>query len=251
MSNPFEAHGITHLSPSSIHAFAMSPALWVMERLLKQFSPPSAAMHRGTASEHGIVAGLMEPTKDIDECVELATSKYRSLVALSSDPNVDTEAALIPGIVKLGIQELRPYGIPSHTQGRIEHNFEGLSVPVVGIYDIRWEQHGRLLDIKTTGKMPSQIKLSHAEQVSFYTCAISENISAEVAYFTNKKAAVYQLENVRAHSNALHKRAMAIQKFISNSTDPYELAGMVTPDYDHYCWNNPKARRKGFDLFGF
>lgn len=251
MSNPFEAHGIAHLSPSSIHAFMEAPALWVIERLLKKPTPPGASMPRGNAAEDGIVAGLENPSKDVEECVELAMAKYRALTALLTDPNIDDEGKMIPPMVRSGIATLRPYGVPSHTQGRVEKSFDGLTVPVMGYFDLLWEQHGRLIDIKTTSKMPSQIKTAHAEQTAFYTSCISENIQTGVAYFTKLKSQVYTLENVRAHTNAIHRRALSIQKFLSQSTDPYELAQMVTPNYDHFYWRSPVAKRNGFEVYGF
>jgi hypothetical protein len=48
--NPFAAHGLPHLSPSSINMFTASPARFVM-KLLKVGGEVGAAAHRGTAVE--------------------------------------------------------------------------------------------------------------------------------------------------------------------------------------------------------
>ena len=46
-------------SPSSLNAFASSPAMFIMERLLGFSSPVGAAAYRGTACEAGVVAALV------------------------------------------------------------------------------------------------------------------------------------------------------------------------------------------------
>ena len=122
-------HGITHLSASSLNAYVAQPAAWVMERLLNRRAPVGCAAHRGTASEAGIVMGLLDP------------------------------AAAIP--------ELRQYGIPQ-TQVRIDRLIDGIPVPVIGFIDLHWPEHGLTLDIKTTFRVPSEITTSHARQVGIY-----------------------------------------------------------------------------------
>jgi elongation factor P--beta-lysine ligase len=180
MNNPFEQHGIQHLSPSQINLFCSAPALWVMEKLLKIRSPVGAAAHRGTAAEDGIIAGLMEPEKPVDECIEIAQRRFRELTALSRDPNRAKESEAIAGIVKQGLAELRPYGVPTSTQGKIEYRAEGIAVPIIGFYDAAWNHHGIMTDIKTQLRLNSQIKTPHARQVSLYKAAISDNIDARV-----------------------------------------------------------------------
>lgn len=251
MNNPFEQHGIQHLSPSQINLFCTAPALWVMEKLLKIRSPVGAAAHRGTAAEDGIVAGLMEPSKPVEECVEIANRRFRELTALSRDPNRAKESEAIAGIVKQGLAELRPYGVPTSTQGKIEYHAEGLTVPIIGFYDAAWDQHGIMTDIKTQLRLNSQIKTPHARQVSLYKAAISDNIDARVSYITDKKAATYHLENHRDHVNALVKIALTIQRFLSLSKDARELAALVVPDTDSFFYNDPVARQNAFEVYGF
>ena len=51
--NPFDRHGIDHLSVCQLNLWAAAPAIWVMERLLGRRAPVGAAAHRGTAVEAG------------------------------------------------------------------------------------------------------------------------------------------------------------------------------------------------------
>lgn len=252
MTDPFAPHGITNLSASQINQFASSPALWVLERVLKRRSPVGSAAHRGTACEEGIVAGLQNQGLTADYCAEIALAKFRSLTALSRDPNREKEQQAIPGIVAQGLKELRPYGIPSQTQGKIEYRFDGLSIPLIGYYDLLYDDHGMVIDIKTQLRLASEIKQGHARQVAIYKAGLgNDNLDARISYITDKRAATYQLENHREHAEALRKIALTMQRFVALSRDPMELVGLVAPDYDHFFWNDPVARQNGFETWGY
>jgi hypothetical protein len=248
--NPFEQHGLQHLSASSINSFCAAPALWVMEKLLKRSAPVGAEAFRGTASEDGIVAGLLDHTKTDDECTEIALAKFRTLAALCKDPNKDKEMAAIPGIVKNGLIELRPYGVPTETQGKISVALDGLQVPVIGYYDLYYKDHNILTDIKTQLRLASCIKVGHARQVALYKVGLGDNCDARISYVTDKKAATYTLENHRDHINALHRIALTMQRFLALSSDAAELAGLVAPDTDHFFFSNPIARQHAFEVWG-
>ena len=247
--NPFAKYGIEHLSPSQCNLFTASPAMYVMERCLKLRSPVGAAAHRGTAVEAGVVHGLLNGASP-QECVALATKEFDKLTALSGDPRRDKEAGAIGDMVKQGLTELSGYGRPSSTQGLIEYKVEGLAVPLIGYYDMEWDNHGVLIDLKTTHALPSKISTNHARQVALYCAARGDNLDARITYVTPKKSATYQLENKRQHVEALGKIALSIQRFLSISEDPRYLASHVVPDVDSFYFSDPKARQNAFDVWG-
>ena len=146
MNNPFEKYNIKHLSPSQCNLFIASPAMYVMERLMNVRTQVGAAAFRGTAVEAGIVHGLMNDA-NLFECQAVAKKEFDKLSALSSDPRRDKEYAAIPEMVEQGLSELWPYGKPSSTQGKIEYHVEGLAVPLIGFFDLEWENHGVLVDL--------------------------------------------------------------------------------------------------------
>lgn len=137
-------------SPSSLNLFAAQPSMFVLERVLGIRQPVGAPVHRGTAVEHGVTIGLMDPKATIDLCIESATQKFDTISALSGDPRRDDYRAAIPAMVESALKELRPYGIPSGTQGFVEWRPEGLKLPIVGYYDFEWAEHGIVVDLKTT-----------------------------------------------------------------------------------------------------
>jgi hypothetical protein len=247
-ANPFAAYKINHLSASSLNLFAAAPAVWVLEKVLGKRSPVGAAAHRGTAVEDGIVLGL--DGAPADECVAAALAKFDKLAALTGDPKKDKERQGIPDMVRRGLDELLPYGPPTSVQGKIEYHFEGLAVPMIGYYDMYWEDHGILIDLKTSFRLPSQISTAHARQVALYKAAISDNLDARISYVTDKKAATYQLENARQHLDATRAIALTVQRFLALSPDPQILAGLVVPDVDSFYLADPAARSEAHRVWG-
>lgn len=238
-------------SPSSLNLFCASPSMFVLERVMGRRQAVGAAAHRGTAVEAGIAAGLFDLDRPVEECVEIAATKYRSLIGLCTDPSVETKEKTIPAMVMQGLDELRPYGTPTSQQGFVEWRPEGLQAPIVGYYDFEWANHGIVVDLKTTEKLPSSIKLPHARQVGLYGPAISDNIDARLTYVTPIKRATYRLENVREHRDALLRIALVVERFLALSDDPAFFASITAPDFDHFYWSAPAARQAGFEAWGF
>ena len=250
MSNPFETHGIPHLSPSTCNLFTSSPATFVMKKCLKKTSAVGPAAYRGTAVEDGISHGLFNLDAPLAECSKVALDKFNTLASFISGEKVDKERKAIPDMVEMGLRELRGYGTPSSAQGLISLDYEGLLVPMIGYYDFEWEQHGMLTDLKTTHALPSKISQPHARQVALYRAARGDNLSARVTYVTPKKHATYALENAREHVEALGKIGLTIQRFLSLSDDPAELASFVVPDTDSFYFNDPVSRQQAFEIWG-
>lgn len=248
MTSAFARHGITHLSVSTVGLFAAEPALFVAEKLLKRRSQVGAAAHRGTASESGIVMGLLDPTASIEACQEHALREFDKLTALSGDPRREKERQAVPAIVKTAIPELRAYGVPSQVQGKIERTLPGIDIPWVGYLDLHWAQHGITADLKTSLKLSSEISTAHARQISLYT--YGTNHEGRVAYCTPNKIGVYRSTDNDRHIAALTNIAQRMERFLSISDDPMVLAGIVCPDVDSYFYSDPNTRAMAREVFG-
>jgi hypothetical protein len=236
-------------SPSSLNLFCASPSMFVLEKVLGKRQPVGSPAHRGTAVEEGITLGLLDPKASITSCIQAALAKYDAITALSADKRREEYRATIDGMVMAGLEELRPYGVPSHTQGFIEWRPDGLKLPIVGYFDFHWEQHNITVDLKTTEKLPSSVKVPHARQVALYVT--TNNADARVSYVTPKKRATYRIDNIDAHRQALHQIALRCEAFLALSDDPQFFTTITAPDFESFYWSGPPARQIGFETWGF
>lgn len=248
-NDPFAAYGIQHLSPSTCNLFIGSQAAFVLDKCLKKKGQVGSAAHRGTSVEKGIVYGLETDASD-EECIKIAKDEFWRLTALSGDPAREKEENAVPEMVKIGLKELRPYGKPTSTQGQIDYCFDSIAVPFIGFYDIEWANHNILVDIKTTHALPSKISTNHARQVALYALARGNEIDPRVTYVTPKKSATYRVDNVSEHVASLERIGLAIQRFLSISEDPLELAAHTMPDVDSFYFKDPMTRQAVFDVWG-
>jgi hypothetical protein len=240
--------GMTHWSVSTCNLAEADMALLLMKLKGIRNSVGSAA-HRGTASEAGVVKGLMDPTASLEECQALAVKEFDRLTALSADANREKERDAVPGIVEQALAELRPYGVPSHTQLRIEWSHPDLALPFLGFADFYWEDAGIIVDLKSQLRLSSEISTQHARQVALYCGSISDNIDGRVTYASPKKAATYQVENMRDHLQSLVRIAQRVERFLSISPDINELCGLVIPNTSLFYYD-PPTRQAAYEIFG-
>jgi PD-(D/E)XK nuclease superfamily len=257
--NPFERHGIEHLSASSLNLWAAEPALWIMERLLGRKAPPGVPAARGKAVEHGVHLGLSNPRLSIEECIEGAERAFALHTALSADPRREDERKKLAGWVRGALAELRQYGTPDGFQEKVEVRLDDVPVPIVGFIDWRFSDHGLIVDLKTTERFPSAIGDAHGRQGAVYASAHG-NFGMRFAYAkpapgkTDKRqVTVYEMsgDDVRRHLAALRAIALSLGRFLSMSNDARELAGLIAPDFDSFYWSEPIARAAGREVFGF
>jgi hypothetical protein len=259
MSTGLARHGIEHLSASSLNLWATEPAVWLMERLLGYRSLPSALMARGRSVEDGVHAGLIDPALPVGSCIERALATYDREMTLNPDERRDSERALIPGYVDHGLGELRQYGVPSAYQDRVEIGLPDVPAPVIGFIDWRFDDHGLIVDLKTSERLPSAISLSHARQGAIYARAHG-NYGMRFAYVKptagkkdGRAVVVYELERAEIDRQiaALREIALRLERFLSLSADAHELCGLIVPDYERFHWTNPITRARGAEVFGF
>jgi hypothetical protein len=235
----------TRHSPSALNLFAASPSMFVLERIIGLKQPVGAPAHRGVAVEEGVAVGLLDPDASVQVCLDAALTKYDAISALSGDERREEYRDSINDFVPAILKELRPYGIPTRTQGLVDWQPEGLRLPIIGYFDFEWAQHGIIVDLKTTGRMPSSIKIDHARQIALY--ASSDNMDARLTYCTPKKCATLRLENVREHREALHQIALRVERFLALSDDPEFFKSITAPDLNSFYWSGPAARQLAYE----
>jgi hypothetical protein len=254
MPNAFERHGITHLSASSVNLFIAQPALWCVSYLLKRRTGVGPAAHRGTSIEAGVEAGLFDPAMPVEECQKIALAKFHGLTRLSSDGRIEKERETIAPSVEVALAELRQYGIPEKTadgsrQHKIELTIPGVAVPVWGFLDFWFADHGIIVDLKSTARIPSEVTPPHARQGAVYA-SWGSNQQVRMAYVSSKKVACYVVPDVDHHRAAFVQAAQAIENLLSLSDDGEKLTRCFSPDLTSFYWGDASARALAQEIWG-
>jgi hypothetical protein len=237
----------TRHSPSSLNLFSGCPSMFVLEKILGHRQPVGSPAHRGTAVEDGVTHGLLNPAATLAECSDVAFKKYDTITALSADKRREDYRETIPDMIASALTELRPYGIPTECQKFVEWRPDGLAYPIVGYLDYHWATTNTTVDLKTTEKLPSAVKVAHARQVALYVT--SNNADARACYITPKKKATYRVDNVNEHRNALHQMALRCEAFLALSDDPQFFVDITVPDLESFYWGSPAARQMAFEIW--
>lgn len=231
--NPFERHGITHLSPSSLNLYAANPCLWVGRYLLKwadEFGPAAA---RGTAIEAGLDHWLFQ--RDVTAAEQVALANFADRTQGVADDDHEAERANIGPMLLQAIAALKDAPVPVARQIKIEHYANGVEVPIIGYVDYVFEDFG--LDLKTTKACPSSIKADHGRQVATYAEARKQPF--KVLYVTAKKSAMYDLgaDEQAFHLRDIERQARAVRHLLHKSQDADDARRFFAPSPDDFRWS--------------
>jgi hypothetical protein len=192
MIDGFTKHNIDHLSASSINLWANAPDVWVMQYLHGLRTPMQAAAWRGICTEDAVVQILMGESETA--AIDQALAKFDKRFPIG-DEKTTAERRRITPMTQLAIEELMEFGKPEfpedeeHPQEKISITAkgDGWSIPVIGYLDLVFPQHGVVIDLKTTGRLPtSGMSAEHQLQRAIYAKA-KGNMAVRFLYVSEKK----------------------------------------------------------------
>lgn len=231
MSNSaFQRHGIQHLSPSSLNLWTASPGLWGLRYLLNFREESNAAMARGKAVEDGMLHILHQKKNPLDAAM---TSFDNNLMGEVSE-TIDDERELIPGM----IEQCQLWAPPSPILGaqiKVEHFFDGVSVPVIGYLDFSFDQID--VDLKTTKAKPSAPRRDHVRQAALYRAA--RNKRGSLLYVTNKKQECFEIDDAARDTalSELHSAAISLERYLSRFQDAEDAVRCLPMNRDDFKWS--------------
>ena len=246
-NNPFEVHGIEHLSPSSCNTFIDDKAMWVMRYLFGYRNGGGPAMWRGTATDKGVgrYFGYQGESVTKDECMSIAQSIYKEELdncnktypeQIIDEAKYELEGSRLNRYLETAIDFYEELGQPTDYQKKIELQLPDLPVPIIGYIDLKYGDTIR--DIKTTARSPSKVSDAHARQVSVY--AKAEECVPILDYIVvtakDEKVVSHTVEDVDKHIQTVEQVAYSIMTFLSYSNDKYELANSCYPNIDDWKW---------------
>lgn len=232
--DPFEKHGIKHISASSLNLYKAQPALWCGKYLLGWKDDVGPAAWRGSAVEAGLDLALYDRSAPFEAVAAKAFERFDLDAMGEVTDKIDKEREAIPAMVQQAFAAAGGWGIPNARQFKIEAWIDGIPVPVIGYVDYKYDTF--LADLKTTHRLPSEPQGNHAAQVAGYWKATG--LPPRLLYATSKKAAVYELtpEQCEAAWDDLRRAAFALQSMLRKVSDGTEALSIFAPDFDSFYW---------------
>ena len=244
-NNPFEIHGINHLSHSSINTWLQDPAKFIADKLFNIRDIGSASMHRGTAIEFGLSKRYEDMAWEIDNTI--VEQKFEQLcqddlIDVTDEKRIKEKSQLKEYANKLN-QEFKYDNLVEY-QKRIEISFEDIPVPFIGFVDFVFEE--AIIDLKTTARMPSKETESNKRQMALYSMAYP-NHKANLVYVSPKAYSKFLIseKDIEYYQKQIKSVAFGLMKFLAISNDKEELASIIHPNYDSWTWSeNLKEKSK-------
>ena len=235
-NNPFAVHGIHYLSPSSINTYINDNALWVARYLFGVKSSSGASAVRGIATEAALANKYEKKTFDFN----YLDMHFMSLCAESGvdlgDIKTAKEKKLLEGFGKV-IDENFNYDNLEAYQEKVSVQIDDLPVPIIGYIDFRFAD--KIVDLKTTTRMPTRPTEAQKRQMALYSMAYPKS-SVDLFFASPKEHKKFTLKNLSAYKKQLTKVAFGIQKFLSVSNDKHEIASLTYPNLDSWLWTGMK-----------
>lgn len=243
--NGFEKHGLKHSSPSALNMWADCPGAWCARYLFgKQFSF-GVAPQIGVLVEEVCARALMEEMT-LDEAIEQAEKTFNKNNAFNTNQRDLARITDIRAMSVHALEALKPYGKPvfehcimnGRKQEKIELicNGDVWKMPVIGFLDFVYPDHGLVIDLKSTLRIPSEMSEAHKRQAAIYQQAVG-NKAVKFLYVSPKKSSLLDagdtapiLANVKAILNRqeaflrLHD-AETIRKIVPINTSSFYWNG--------------------------
>ena len=248
--NGFEKHGIKHLSASSINLWTNAPDVWVASYLFKKRGPMSAPAMRGICTEDAVSAFL---TGEMHKsgALEKALEKFDKMFFFA-DEKISKERAMIEPCMELALQDLEQYGKPEFPEdGQVKISIacktDDFEIPVIGFLDFVFPERGIVVDLKTTGRIPSTMSAEHQLQRAIYQKARG-NQMVKFLYVSSKKTSLLEDGDPTEILAIAKKRIARLEKFLRSSSAD-EIKDIIPVNPNSFYWNGSEDTRE--ELYGF
>jgi len=258
-NNPFKAHGVEYLSPSSLNQFASNPAKWLTKVAGYRdylYKPPFTY---GNAIELGINEVIMEE-RTIPEAIDAAMEEFYRTRRTAEEKGLyyDVDAcskkqSRCADVLTQIIPQYQNLGTPIASQRWVEWRWDDFPIPIRGILDFEYEDCVR--DLKTTSTRPKG-NTNYDRQLTFYALATGKMPIVDYVYTLAKSCELisFDIQDVNKHVKDIKRIAMKMQRILSISSDIEEVCyqSCLEPDlsnnnwYDQWGYNEAIGAKKLF-----
>ena len=249
MTNGFQKHNVKHLSASSINLWTNAPDVWVAQYLFGKRGPMSSAAMRGICTEDAVVAVLTGT--DVAEALKAAHDKFDGFFPIG-DEKTTKERDMIQPCMALALDALKDYGEPEFPEDgqekiSITAKTDDYEIPVIGFLDLVFPKQGVIIDLKTTGRMPSTMSAEHQLQRAIYQKARG-NQAVKFLYVTPKKTSLLEDGDPTELLATAKKQISRMEKFLRAGSKE-DIAEVIPVNPNTFYWNGAEAIRE--ELYGF
>ena len=245
--NGFEKHGIDHLSASSLNLWSNAPDVWVMQYMHGMRTPMGPAPWRGICVEDAVVATLQGGSEQ--DAIKASLEKFDKRFLIGDDKTTK-ERDLIEPMIQLAVEELKEFGTPAFPEDggqekiSITAKGDGWEIPVIGYLDLVFPQHGVVIDLKTTTRVPSSMSAEHRLQRAIYQKA-KGNMGVKFLYCSAKKSAMLEDGDVVETLAKAKKQIGRIEAFLRHC-DKDTARAIVPHSPESFYWRGSEDLRDQF-----
>lgn len=245
MSNPFERFGLRWLSPSSLNLWNAAPGLWALRYCGNFRDDAGPAASRGKAVGEGFAEALREMGRDY--AVDKAVAVYDADNGPDENqpPKVRKERDAVISILDVLIEDSPAIiGKLEEAERKVELNFDGVAVPVIGYIDYVLKDNS-FIELKSTMRCPNTPREDHVRQASFYKAATG--MRGTILYASPTRAASYPIgDNQSAFAlEQMRRDALSLQRFLSSCETPQEVIGSLPMNQSDFRWSEAATTKLG------
>jgi hypothetical protein len=214
-----------------------------------------AAAMRGICTEDAVantLTGKLHKAGALDQALE----KFDSMFFMA-DEKITKERAMIEPCMELTLQELEHYGKPEFPEeGQIkvsitatDRNDDGeviWSVPVIGYLDFVFPDHGVVIDLKTTGRIPSKMSPEHQLQRAIYQKARGNQV-VKFLYVSSKKTNMLEDGDPTEILGKAKKQIARLEKFL-RAGSAEDIREVIPVNPNSFYWNGAEDLRE--EMYG-
>jgi hypothetical protein len=178
------------------------------------------------------------------DAIQAALDKFDKRF-LIGDEKTTKERDLIAPMVQVAIEELAEFGKPQFPEEGGQNKIsitakgDGWSIPVIGFIDLYFPQHGLVVDIKSTTRVPSSMSPDHVRQRSIYAKAMG-NCAVKFLYVSSKKASWLEDGEV-AETLAETKLQIARLESFLRHCDKETARAIVPSNRNSFFWHGAEG----------
>lgn len=243
--------------------WANAPCAWIAKYLCGKKFKFSHAARAGVLAEDAVVA-VLSMGMSAEDAIKAAQKDYAKAIALGCSDADTKRGESIKGMIEMALAELAPYGEPEFNkepiqiidnnlslekkQKKISINCkgDGWELPVIGYLDFHYPQHGLVVDLKTTMRLPSEMSDEHTRQGAIYKQAMG-NHTTKFLYVSGKGCKWHEIGETLPVLQEIKSILNRQERFLR--AGPLEFLKSIVPvNASSYYWSDDSELRK--ELYG-